>query len=134
FEPGAAGIDAKSRHVTQYFEMLGNQGLYNDGWMLSAVPARAPWQLETAAVTDPATAFKFELFDLKNDWTQFTDVAAQHTQKMQEMRDLMFEGLPSIRSCRSTPRPPRGSLRRVPPSRRPGMSTLSQSRPPPTSP
>jgi hypothetical protein len=25
--------------------MLGVQGLYNDGWMLSAVPIRAPWQL-----------------------------------------------------------------------------------------
>jgi len=90
FDAGAGGRDAKSRHVTQYFEMLGNQGLYNDGWMLSAVPSRAPWQLETAAVTNPATAFKFELYDLKNDWTQFTDVAAQHPEKVQEMRDLMF--------------------------------------------
>ena len=26
--------------------MLGVQGLYNDGWMLSGVPIRAPWQLD----------------------------------------------------------------------------------------
>jgi arylsulfatase len=90
FEPGAGGIDAKSRHVIQYFEMLGNQGLYNDGWMLSGVPLRAPWQLDVAGVSNPATAFKFELYELKNDWTQFTDVAAQHPEKVQEMRDLMF--------------------------------------------
>ncbi len=25
--------------------MMGVQGLYNDGWMLSAIPKRAPWQL-----------------------------------------------------------------------------------------
>ena len=34
-----ANADAPSPHHTQYFEMMGVQGLYNDGWMLSAVPA-----------------------------------------------------------------------------------------------
>ncbi len=36
-----ANADAPSPHKTQYFEMMGVQGLYNDGWMLSAVPKRA---------------------------------------------------------------------------------------------
>jgi arylsulfatase len=90
FDANAGGRDAKSHHVTQYFEMLGNQGLYHDGWMLSGVPLRAPWQLETATVPDPATAFKYELYDLKNDWTQFTDVAVQHPEKVLEMHDRMF--------------------------------------------
>ena len=40
-----ANADAPSPHTTQYFEMLGVQGLYNDGWMLSAVPVRPPWEL-----------------------------------------------------------------------------------------
>ncbi len=90
FASDAGGFDAPSRHRTQYFEMLGVQGLYNDGWMLSAVPLRAPWELATAAVPDPATAFKFELFDVKNDWTQNDDVAAANPDKVREMRDLMF--------------------------------------------
>ncbi|MGY8706042.1 arylsulfatase [Bradyrhizobium sp. 18BD] len=85
-----ANANAPSTHRTQYFEMLSVQGLYNDGWMLSAVPIRAPWQLAGAAVADPATAFKFELYDVRNDWTQFTDVAAKYPVKVQEMRDLMF--------------------------------------------
>jgi arylsulfatase A-like enzyme len=85
-----ANASVKSRHVTQYFEMLGVQGLYNDGWMLSGVPIRAPWQLETAAVTDPATAFKYELYDTSKDWTQYTDVAAANPTKVKEMTDLMF--------------------------------------------
>jgi arylsulfatase A-like enzyme len=37
-----ADADAPSTHKTQYFEMIGVQGLYNDGWMLSAVPTRPP--------------------------------------------------------------------------------------------
>jgi hypothetical protein len=85
-----ANANAPSTHRTQYFEMLGVQGLYYDGWMLSADPIRAPWQLSTKAVTDPATAFEFELFDLSKDWTQYTDVSAANPQKVQEMKDLMF--------------------------------------------
>jgi hypothetical protein len=85
-----ANASAPPPHHTQYFEMLGVQGLYNDGWMLSAVPIRAPWQLESKAVQDPASAFKFELYDLGKDWTQYTDVAAANPRRVQEMRDLMF--------------------------------------------
>jgi arylsulfatase A-like enzyme len=90
FDAGAGGRDVVSRHRTQYFEMMGVQGLYNDGWMLSAVPLRAPWQLAAAAVPSPATAFTFELYDTKSDWTQYTDVAAKYPERMRELRDLMF--------------------------------------------
>ena len=85
-----ANADTPSTHRTQYFEMMGVQGLYNDGWMLSAVPIRPPWQLLGTAIQDPASAFKFELYDVRNDWTQFTDVAAANPDKVREMRDLMF--------------------------------------------
>ncbi len=60
-----ANADAPSRHRTQYFEMMGVQGLYNDGWMLSAVPKRAPWELLGTAIEDPASAYKFELYDVQ---------------------------------------------------------------------
>jgi arylsulfatase A-like enzyme len=82
--------DAPSPHRTQYFEMMGVQGLYNDGWMLSAVPTRAPWVLAGAATPDPASAYKFELYDVRHDWTQNNDLAAKNPQKVQEMKDLMF--------------------------------------------
>ena len=85
-----ANTDAPSPHRTQYFEMLGVQGLYNDGWMLSAVPVRPPWQLLGTAIEDPATAYKFELYDVRLDWTQYSDVAAANPAKVREMTDLMF--------------------------------------------
>jgi arylsulfatase A-like enzyme len=85
-----ANADASTRHKTQYFEMFGLQGLYNDGWMLSAVPTRAPWDLLGKSTLDPATAYKFELYDIRHDWTQYTDVAAQNPAKVEEMKDLMF--------------------------------------------
>src|ERR1700678_3678058 len=85
-----ANATASSPHHIQYFEMLGVQDLYSDGWMLSAVPSRAPWQLETKAVMDPASGYKFELYDLSKDWTQYTDVAAANPLRVREMTDLMF--------------------------------------------
>jgi len=85
-----ANANAPSTHHTQYFEMLSVQGLYNDGWMLSGVPIRAPWELATKAITDPASAYKFELYDVRNDWTQYTDVAAANPGKVRDMTAMMF--------------------------------------------
>jgi len=90
FDKSAGGLDAPSHHRTQYFEMLGVYGLYSDGWILSAKPLRAPWQLTGAAITQPATAYDLELYDLKHDWTQYNNVAAKYPEKVREMRDLMF--------------------------------------------
>ncbi len=117
-----ANANAPTTHKTQYFEMMGVQGLYNDGWMLSAVPIRPPWQLLGTAIQDPASAFKFELYDVRKDWTQFTDVSAANPVKMSEMRDLMFaefgkyQVLPldaSVATRMITPRPSLASGRLV---------------------
>jgi arylsulfatase len=85
-----ANADAPSTRHVQYFEMMGVQGLYKDGWMLSAVPVRPPWSLLGTSIQDPATAYKFELYDVKHDWTQYTDVAAANPDKVKEMHDAMF--------------------------------------------
>ena len=85
-----ANEQAPSKRRLQYFEMMGVQGLYSDGWMLSAVPLRAPWELLGAAVADPANAFKFELYEVSKDWTQNNDIAATNPGKLQEMQKLMF--------------------------------------------
>jgi len=117
-----AAADAPSPHHLQYFEMMGVQGLYSDGWMLSAVPVRPPWQLLGAAIQDPASGYKFELYDVRHDWTQFTDVAAANPAKIREMTDLMFaefgkyQVLPldaSIAARLAAPRPSLVAGRRV---------------------
>lgn len=117
-----ANAKAPSTHRKQYFEMMGVQGLYSDGWMLSAVPLRAPWNLVGTAVQDPASAYTFELYDTTKDWTQFTNVAAQYPRKVQEMRDMMFgefakyQVLPldaSVVTRMVTPRPSMSGGRRL---------------------
>jgi arylsulfatase A-like enzyme len=85
-----ANADAPSRHHTQYFEMFGERGLYHDGWMASTVPFRAPWNGTAAEPKDVVNDAKWELFDLSKDWTQNTDVAAQHPDKLKELQDLFW--------------------------------------------
>ncbi len=88
-----ANADTPSRHHTQYFEMMGVRGLYHDGWMLSTVPVRPPWQLFGTAITDPANDFKWELYDIAKDWSQNDDVAAANPDKLREMQQLLWAEL-----------------------------------------
>ena len=85
------GANAPTRHTKQYFEMMGVQGYYDNGWMLSAVPSRPPWDVFGAALPNPASGYKFELYDTKTDWTQNTDVAAQHPDVVKDMTAAMFD-------------------------------------------
>jgi arylsulfatase len=86
----AANAKAPSRHKTQYFEMMGVRALYHDGWIASTTPLRPPWELVGKVTQDPANAYKWELYDLSKDWTQFDDVAAQFPDKLRELQELLW--------------------------------------------
>jgi arylsulfatase A-like enzyme len=77
---------APSRHRTQYFEMMGQWALYDDGWMLSTKVNRAPWEAFGAANTDPLNNQVFQLYNLNKDFSQSQDVAAKNPKKVQAMR------------------------------------------------
>jgi arylsulfatase len=49
--------DATSTRTTQYFEMLGNRGVYHDGWIACTAPAGPPWD-PNAPDVDPITVFE----------------------------------------------------------------------------
>ena len=85
--------NSPTTHQTQYFEMMGVRGLYHDGWMLSAVPLRPPWELLGKTIEDPANACQWELYDVTKDWTQYNDVAATNPAKLKEMQQLLWTEL-----------------------------------------
>ncbi|MGD0587088.1 MAG: arylsulfatase, partial [Oryzomonas sp.] len=71
---------------------------------------------------DPASAFKFEFYDVRHDWTQYADVAAQNPAKVREMHDLMFAEFnkyqvfpldASVATRMVTPRPSMSAGRKV---------------------
>ncbi|MFO1036259.1 MAG: arylsulfatase [Geminicoccaceae bacterium] len=85
-----ANADAPSHRDTQYFEMLGNRGIYHDGWFANTVPINPPWNLAGVANSDVVNAYKWELYDVSKDWTQAHDLAASNPDKLREMQDLFM--------------------------------------------
>ena len=84
----AKNAKAPSRHTTQYFEMFGQWALYHEGWMLSTQVNRAPWEVYGAANADPLNNQVLELYDLEHDFSQSKDVAAQHPDKVEQLKQM----------------------------------------------
>jgi arylsulfatase len=77
---------AEERHRTQYFEMMGNRGIYHEGWT-AVTKHRTPW--ETGAAKMPAfDEDKWELYDTNTDWTQANDLAKANPGKLAELQRL----------------------------------------------
>jgi arylsulfatase len=80
--------DAKApeRHETQYFEIIGNRGIYHKGWT-AVTKHRTPW--ETGAIkTIPFDEDVWELYDTKADWTQAHDLSKKIPEKLHELQRL----------------------------------------------
>jgi arylsulfatase len=82
---------APTRHTTQYFEMMGQWALYQDGWLLSTKVNRAPWEAFGAANPDPLNNQVLELYDLTKDFSQSNNVADQHPDKVKAMKAAFIE-------------------------------------------
>jgi arylsulfatase len=87
----AANADEPSRHKTQYFEMMGQWALYNEGWLLSTEVNRAPWDAFGPANPDPLNNQVLQLYDLTKDMNQTTDIAKDNPEKVAEMKALFIE-------------------------------------------
>ncbi len=82
--------DAAERHDTQYFEMMGNQAIYHQGWLASTTPAIAPWARDRRNDTLPSQ-YPWELYDLRADFSQAHDLASAHPEKLAQMKALFLE-------------------------------------------
>ena len=89
---------AAAEHRTQqYFETVGNRGMYKDGWWLAMKTERIPWLLTpdslkpyAPGVWDP-DAGPAELYYLPEDFSQAKNLAADHPEKVQELKDLFWQ-------------------------------------------
>ena len=81
-----ANANAPTRHTTQYFEMMGNRGVYHDGWMAVTTPVTIPWELSTKTPPDVISGYKWELYNLNEDVTEADDLAAKMPDKLKELQ------------------------------------------------
>ena len=77
---------APERHETQYFEMMGNRGIYHKGWT-AVTKHRTPW-LTGAIKTVPFDEDVWELYDTNTDWAQARDLAKRMPDKLHELQRL----------------------------------------------
>ncbi len=78
---------AKSSHTVQYFELLGNRGIYKDGWWAGARHV-VPWSPAGERFTKPIGQHPWELYNLKEDFSQAQDLAAKNPEKLKELVEL----------------------------------------------
>jgi arylsulfatase len=79
--------EAASRRTTQYFELLGNRAVYHDGWIASCYHGRPPW-VRFASLPFDGPQERWELYDVRGDFSQGVDLAAQFPEKLAELQAL----------------------------------------------
>ena len=75
---------AEERHKTQYFEIFGNRAIYHDGWPARTIH-RAPWETKNLP---PLEAGKWDLYDVRNDFSLANNLAAENPAKLKELQAL----------------------------------------------
>jgi arylsulfatase len=74
---------APETHTVQYFEMMGNRGIYLNGWT-ACTRHRTPWK---ADVPPPFDEDVWELYS-PDDWTQSNNIAAKDPKKLADLQRL----------------------------------------------
>jgi arylsulfatase len=67
--------------------MFGNRALYHDGWIATTVPPEPPWLMGTTKMPDVIGGYKWELYNITDDYSENNDLAAQNPGKLKELQD-----------------------------------------------
>ena len=78
---------AAEKHTTQYFEMFGNRAIYHEGWVARTIHKTA-WD---RVGRNPLDKDVWELFNVKEDFSESTDLAAKNPEKLKELQDLFMK-------------------------------------------
>jgi arylsulfatase A-like enzyme len=85
-----ANANAPSKRDTQYFEMFANRGIYHDGWYAATTPPQPPWFVGTKPLP-PVEEYKWELYNISEDFSQNNDLAATNPDKLKELQELFLK-------------------------------------------
>ena len=79
-----------STRTTQYFEMAANRGIYHEGWYACTTPFAPPWDLATGKLPSVVDGYKWELYNITDDFSQSNDLAAKNPEKLKELQALFL--------------------------------------------
>jgi len=80
---------APDRKERQYYEMFGNRAIWVDGWKAVTLHAkRMPWDVN---VVLPFEQDEWELYHVAEDFSESTDLADRHPEKLAELKEIFDE-------------------------------------------
>lgn len=79
--------NAKETHVTQYFEMFGNRGIYHDGYFARTIH-RPAWSQKPKTTLQNDT---WELYNTKEDFSLSKDLSASQPERLKTMQALFLK-------------------------------------------
>jgi arylsulfatase len=85
-----ANANAPSKRTTQYFEMLGNRAIYQDGWVAATTPVTIPWEMSTKPPPDVISGYNWELYNINADFTECDNLAAKLPDKLKQMQQAFY--------------------------------------------
>lgn len=89
-----ADAAVEGRKHVQYFDNNGSRGIYNNGWFACAVGPFVPWNAAASSKTIKnwdSNKDSWELYDLRNDFSQANDLANKQPKKLAEMKALFLK-------------------------------------------
>ena len=66
-----------------------NLSTYHDGWYACTTPPVPPWML--GATMPPVTDYKWELYNIAEDYSQYNDLAAKMPAKLDELKSVFLK-------------------------------------------
>lgn len=85
FAPTLEDGNAELTRGPQYFEMAATRAIYHDGWR-----AYSPWAFGREVTPENLPEAKWMLFNLRQDFSESTDLADQHPEKLAELERLWW--------------------------------------------
>lgn len=120
--------DARSGHVTQYYEMLGSRALYHDGWKAVVFHPMAGLAYDGSDPNRPFDEDEWELYHVAEDFSETEDLAQKEPDKLAELVDRWWREAEQHNVLPLT-NFPRGMDRRFRRSRhelRPGIGAINE--------
>ncbi len=86
-----ADATAPGRKSVQYFENNGSRAIYHDGWIAATFGPLIPWLTVSPGLdTWDANKDVWELYDLRHDFSEANDLAAEEPGRLAEMKKLFL--------------------------------------------
>jgi arylsulfatase len=79
--------NAPSTKQVQYFEMLGNRGIWYKGWKAVTFHGQLPWENKPKWTFDED---KWELYNVEEDFSEYNDLASKNPDKLRQLVEMWW--------------------------------------------